>query len=83
MTNCVSLLHSDYQDEERGDEGKEMLPEEQTERDIPTDSLFCTNLKYSYPNPESLFVRTSVGTISGQYISMLCSTTPHPREIKG
>lgn len=40
VTNCMSLLHSDYQDEERGDEGKEMRSAEQTERDIPTDSLF-------------------------------------------
>lgn len=39
VTNCISLLHRDYQDEERGDEGKEMCPEEQPKRDIPTDSL--------------------------------------------
>lgn len=61
-----------------------MHPEEQPKRDIPTDSLF--DLISSARNQvlkESLFVRTSVGTISGQCISMLCFTTPRLGEIKG
>lgn len=84
MTNCISLLHSDYQDGERGGEGKEMHPKEQPKRAIPTDSPF--ELITSARNQvlkESLFIRTSVGTISGQRTGMLCFTTPHPREIKG
>lgn len=84
VTNCISLLRSDYQDGERGGEGKERRPEEQPERDTPTDSL-CEQISSARNQVlrESLFVRTSVGTISGQGTSVLCFTTPHPREIKG
>lgn len=61
-----------------------MHPEEQPKRDIPTDSLFeLISSACNQVLKESLFVRTSVGTISWQCISMLCFTTPHPREIKG
>ena len=61
-----------------------MHPEEQPERDIPTDALFeLISSACNQVLKESLFVRTSVGTISGQCISMLCFTTPYPREIKG
>jgi len=53
-------------------------------RHIPTDSLLeLTSSARNQVMKESLFVKTSVGTISGQCISMLCFTTPHPREIKG
>lgn len=84
MTNCISLLHSDYQHGERGGEGKEMHPEEQPKRYIPTASLFeLISSAHNQVLKENLFVGTSVGTMSGQCVSMLCFTTPHPREIKG
>lgn len=70
MTNYISLLHSDYQDEERGGEGKEMRPEEQPKRDISTDSLIELISSAHKRILRVLFVRTSVGTISGQYISI-------------
>lgn len=60
-------------------------------------TLKCISLRETFPQTlfqlissgrnqvlkENLFIRTSVGTISGQCISMLCFTMPHPREIKG